>query len=403
MKTIILWIGAVVIGCRLATQASAITTNDLQEFTEANNRFTFKLLRDTSETRPGQNVFISPFSAGTVLQMAADGARGVTEAQIRQILGLTNLTAQTADEARKEISRALAENTNITLLTANAMWCQKNTPIEENFAKRIREYFDARVESLDFADEKSVDAINLWVNQKTLGKLPQLLSGPLDKNLRVLLMNGIYFKGKWEVPFQARDTTNRSFHLLSGTNKEVPTMEHHGMYRYTSGTNYQAIALAYEGGSMSMYVFLPCPGSRPDWLLSAIGSERWNSVKQDFMTTEGTLALPKFKLDTETEFTPLLEKSGMTLAFRDADFSKISHEPLFISSVWQKSMLEVNEEGSEALSWTQMEMLRQGWDENKPRPFEMRVDRPFLILIADKTTGLILFVGMIYEPKALGW
>ena len=151
-----------------------------------------------------------------------------------------------------------------------------------------------------------------------------------------------------------------------------------------------------------MYVFLPDPGSSPEKLLDIMNGDKWERItRPGFEDREGTVVLPKFKLEYGVELEQPLKTMGMNVAFDpfgSADFSGISSRPLYVSAVRQRTFVEVNEEGTEAAAVTGMSVPMSGLNENPPPPFKMIVDRPFLFLIADEQTGTILFMGIIFEP-----
>ena len=147
-----------------------------------------------------------------------------------------------------------------------------------------------------------------------------------------------------------------------------------------------------------MYVFLPDAGSSPEKLLGIMSGDTWQRVTEPgFSEREGTVVLPRFKLEYGVELKQPLRAMGMKAAFGKADFSGISDHPLFISAVRQRTFVEVNEEGTEAAAVTEV-LIATGIDMNPPKPFEMIVDRPFLFLIEDKQTGTILFMGVVFDP-----
>jgi Serine protease inhibitor len=175
-------------------------------------------------------------------------------------------------------------------------------------------------------------------------------------------------------------------------------MEQARRFTYRRGTGYQAVRLPYQGWNLAMYVFLPDVGSSPEKLLGIMSGDTWQRVTEPgFSEREGTVVLPRFKLEYGVELKQPLKALGMKAAFGKTDFSGISDHPLFISAVRQRTFVEVNEEGTEAAAATVIGMSH-GIEMNPPKPFEMIVDRPFLFLIEDKQTGTILFMGVVFDP-----
>ncbi len=379
---------------------------DKRQLVSANTGFAFKLLKQLAKDQPGANIFISPFGVSAVLQMAGNGAGGQTKTEMQQVLGATGLPQNILNEANRDINRSLAStDTNNILTIANALWYQAGIPAKPDFISCNQQFFGATVAPLDFTNDHSVDVINTWAGEKTRGKITHIADGLTSPPPKLFLANAVYFKGKWEDPFDKGGTKDRPFHLEGGNQKQVPMMEKTRRFAYRRGTGYQAVRLPYEGWDLAMYVFLPDPGSCPEKLLGIMDGDKWEQItKPGFEDREGTVVLPKFKLEYGVELEQSLKSMGMKTAFDDrpgrADFSGISSRPLYISEVRQRTFVEINEEGTEAAAVTGMLNPVSGLEIDPLPPFQMIVDRPFLFLIADEQTGTILFVGIIREPKS---
>jgi len=377
---------------------------DEQKLAAANNGFAFKLLKQLAKDQPAANIFISPYSASTVLQMVGNGAAGRTKAEMQQVLGTANLPTAIVNEANKDIALSLnSGNTNVILTTANAIWYRQGAPVKPEFIARNQQFFGVTVEALNFADPHSVDIINAWANEKTHGKISRIADGMIDPiYTRLFLVNAVYFKGKWSDPFDANDTKERPFHLRGGSQKVIPMMTRTKTFTYRRGTGYQAVRLPYEGENLAMYVFLPDTNSSPEKLLSLMSGDVWQRItKPGFSENEGTVVLPKFKLEYSVELNQPLQAMGMKTAFdpTNADFSGIAPQ-LYISAACQKTFVEVKEEGTEAAAVTGIGVpMAVGIEIPPPNPFQMIVDRPFLFLIEDNQTGTILFMGVMFDPE----
>lgn len=377
---------------------------DAQKLAAADCTFSFRLLKELNKEQPAKNIFVSPYSASTVLQMVCNGADGRTKTEMAEVLGTAGLQQNAVNAATLEIQKSLdAAGTNIILNTANALWCRKNVSIKPAFISDNQQFFRATVESLDFNNPKTIAKINGWVTKKTHGKITSILQGPIDPATQLFLANAIYFKGKWQEPFDKKATTNRLFHLRGGTQKEVPMMEQSRHFQYRRGSGYQAVRLEYEDSRLSMYIFLPDENSSPEKLLSIMNGDNWRrTTKPGFSDHDGTLRLPKFRIEYGVELIQPLNALGMKQAFdfHAADLSGIADHGLFISDACQKAFVEVNEEGTEAAATTLVMLPNSMLEMNPPPPFQMFVDRPFLFLIEDQNSGTILFMGVIFDPGA---
>ena len=399
LKNSFVAIGALIISLLQARTAPV----DEQLLSAADNTFAFRLLQQIAKDQPGADIFISPYSAATILQMVGNGAAGQTEIEMRQVLGTTGLSSTAIGAANQVITTRLRHfDANVMLTTANAVWYQRSFSVRPEFISDSKRFFDATIAPLNFADPHSVEVINDWAGDQTHGKITRLADGMIDPvNTRLFLANAVYFKGKWADPFEPKQTKDRTFHLVDGSAKNVPMMTKTKTFTYRRGTGYQAVRLPYENENLAMYVFLPDTNSSPEKLLGLMNGDTWKRItKPGFSEKEGTLVLPRFKLEYEVELNQPLEELGMKSAFDPlhADFSGIGPQ-LFISAARQKTFVEVKEEGTEAAAVTGLAVSANA-KLTPLDPFRMIVDRPFLFLIDDKRTGVILFMGVVFDPHA---
>jgi len=383
----------------VASGVIAAPEAERQKVAVANVGFGFKLLREVVKGEQGRNVFISPYGASSVLQMACTGAAGQTKVEMERVLGTAGLATDVVNGANRDFDRMLnGKGTNIILSVANAIWCQKGAQVKPAFATSCQQCFAAKVDELDFSDPRSLDIINTWASEKTHGKISSIADGMINSLTELFLADAVYFKGRWDEPFDAKSTRSRAFHLRGGNQKQVPMMEQTRKFDYRRGSGYEAVRLEYQGWSLGMYVFLPDAGSSPEKLVSIMTGDTWQRVTEPgFSRREGTVVLPKFKMEYGVELKGPLMGLGMRTAFGKADFTGISDHGLFVSAVRQRTFIEVNEEGTEAVAVTGM-TIASGIDMNPPKPFRMVVDRPFLFLIEDKESKAILFMGVVFDP-----
>ena len=395
---------AIVMMAFLTVRVWAAPHDDEHKLASANTGFAFKLLKQLTKDQPAKNIFISPFGVSTVLQMAGNGAGGQTKTEMQQVLGTTSLSQTIVNTASRDINQSLnSSDTNNILTIANAIWYQQGIPAKPDFIACNQQFFGATVDPLDFTNAHSADVINAWASDKTRGKITHIADGMMSPPPDLYLANAVYFKAKWQDPFDHSSTKDRAFQLRNGSQKQVPMMEKSRKFNYRRGSGYQAVRLPYEGWNLAMYVFLPDPSSSPEKLVGIMTGEKWERVtRPGFEDRDGTVVLPKFKLEYGVELEKPLKAMGMTVAFNPfgaADFSGISSRPLYISAVRQRTFVEVGEEGTEAVAVTGMTVpMSSGPEPIPPPPFKMIVDRPFLFLIADEQTGTVMFMGVIFEP-----
>jgi serpin B len=384
--------------CFLGYESKAAVFTSRQELAAANADFAFNMLQQLAAAQPGTNIFFSPYSISTVLQMVSTGAEGTTRTQMQQMLGTIDMKQDALNEANRDIASIIdSRNTNFVLTTANALWYRSGLRVEPGFIQGDEQFFGAKVEGLDFNSDASVGIINAWASNETHGKIDQIVQGPIDPSVEMFLANAVYFLGNWESPFDTNNTTGQAFYLGGGTQTTVPMMNQLAPFKCSQASGFQAVQLPYKGGDLAMYVFLPDAGSSVQELLGMMNGAWWQqAIQQDFSEQFAQVALPKFELRTSLNLIPQLEALGMTDAFTPfADFARISKVPLDISAVQHQAVVDVNETGTEAAAVTTVTIVSTA----RPTPsFQINVNRPFLFFIQDQQAGTILFMGVVYNP-----
>ncbi|HEY1661808.1 MAG TPA: serpin family protein [Verrucomicrobiae bacterium] len=367
---------------------------------DADNGFAFGLLKQIANADTGKNTFISPFSVATALEMVANGAAGQTRAEMQNALNTAGIAATELNDDCKALNQSLAAQTNAILDLANGIWYQNDLKLKPQFISDNQTYFDAELAAVDFSNPSSAQMINDWASKKTFGKIQGVVSYPMPPDTRMVLANAIYFKGKWEDPFEKNLTTPQDFHLPGGSVEQVPMMEKQAYYPYQEGNGFQAVEVSYQGDRLQMILFLPATNSSPQQLLNQFNGDTWrNKILPGFEDRRGDLAFPKFTLNYDVTLNDSLEALGMKSAFSkdNANFSAMALEPLCISEVKQKSYVAVDEEGTEAAAVTTVVMESAAAME-PINTFNMTVDRPFFFVIADSQTQAILFMGIVNNP-----
>jgi len=385
--------------CALLGAVGCSAASADQPLAAADNAFGFKLIKQLAKDWPARNISISPYSAATVLHMVGNGAAGKTKTEMQQVLETAALSSAAVNAANKHIAQLLTSNSaNVILSTANAVWYRPDTGINPAFISANRQFYGATVEALNFADPHAADIINAWASDKTQGRIRRMADGMSDpEHTRLFLADAIYFKGKWAKQFDVKETKDRAFHLRGGE-KRIPMMLQSARLEYREKSGYQAVRLPYDGNNLAMYVFLPSGSSSPENIVATLSGSWQREIKSKFASQEGTIVLPRFKIEFSVELTQPLQSLGMRAAFNAsaADFSGIA-PGLFISAARQKTFIEVNEEGTEAAAVTGIGVSLTALRPHA-EPFQMIVDRPFLFLIEDQQTGTILIMGVVFDP-----
>jgi serine protease inhibitor len=257
------------------------------------------------------------------------------------------------------------------------------------------------VSSLDFNAPSALNTINGWVATKTRDKIPTIIDS-IDPDLVMILLNAIYFNGKWKSKFNEKGTHELPFTFGDGTTKGVAMMNQESTFEYTTNNLFSAVHLPYGKGQYRMTVMLPNTGKTTADVISKFSNDQWNDWMTGFQTREHVVVtMPRFKFSWKMTLNDLLCSMGMPTAFNSqkADFSGIADLDLYISFVIHKTYVDVNENGTEAAAVTAVGISVTSMPVNDPPKTYFTVDRPFLFTISEKTTGTILFIGEIKAPE----
>ncbi len=363
------------------------------------NTLAFRLFSQIGKRNKNQNIFISPLSITLALALLHNGADETTEQELAEILGIQNIRHDEADTAYADLQSELEQRSRqANLAIANSIWAQKGLLLKQNFIQRSKKFYSAEVFNLNFTDSDACLIINDWVKNKTNGKINEIVrAGDIDSHTILILIDAVYFKGNWRHQFNKANTKEAPFTLSDGKQKRIPMMTKSGVYEYFEGEDFQAIILPYENNSISMIIFLPKDRNSLSNFQQRLGIQKWQEWRSQFSRMQGYLVLPRFKLDYEDSLIDVFKALGMNLSFSShANYKRMCDDPVSISDIRHKAFMDVNEEGTEASAVTGMLMQRiVGGQEF----FRMVINRPFFSAIQDNQTGVILFMGAIWEPN----
>ena len=370
----------------------------------ATSRFAFRFYNQVLKQGATKNVFVSPSSVILALAMTYNGAAGETRQAMAQALEIEGLSLADVNRAFADLKSTLGTaDPKLQLKIANSLWARKGFSLNPDFIQRSKEYYAAEVTSLDFNNPTAPATINLWVRNNTGDRIDKVVDR-ISPDTILFLINAIYFKGQWRNEFEKGKTREDDFKLADGSQKKLPMMSQSGKYNYYKGKDFQAVSLPYGTGRMSMYVFLPDNRTTLDQFERDLTIENWETWMKGFRVAPGEVMLPRFKVEYEVDLNDVLKALGMGEAFdpNRANFSGIAQlsqaERIYISKVKQKTLAEVNEEGTVAAAVTAVEA--QVTSVQLPQEnFIMKVDRPFFLAIRDNLTGAVLFMGSIVDPR----
>ncbi|WOL08980.1 hypothetical protein Cni_G17733 [Canna indica] len=392
---------------------------DLRESIRRQTAFALRLAKHVgAAVSSDANLAFSPLSIHVVLALVAAGSKGRTLDQTLSFLGLgySGAVADLNALSSQVVALVLADGSasgGPRVSFANGIFVDSSLALKSSFNEVLTNTFKGEAKAVDFQTKAAevTNEINSWVKTSTAGLIKELLPpGSVDNNTRLVLGNALYFKGSWNEKFDASETKVSEFHLLNGTSVQVPFMTSRNKQFLSSYDTFKVLRLPYKQGEdkrlFSMYIFLP---NARDGLWSL--EERLNS-ESEFLTRHlpmqtvevGKFKLPKFKITFGFEASAVLKDLSLVLPFSgDADLSEMVDSPvgrnLSVSSIFHKSFIQVNEEGTEAAAASAAVVKLRSLQKS---PLDFEADHPFMFLIREDMTGVVLFTGHVLNPLLAG-
>ena len=369
------------------------------DWSDANNDFGLAMLR---EIAADQSTVFSPYSIERAMGMVLDGGCGATAAELRAALKLPDGNKHGAAGLLVEKKMLASQNDSQIIDIDNHLWVEQKYTLLDSYINRMKSDYSAEPTSLDFVNDadKSRNTINQYITEKTHDRIHDILpDGSINSLTRLVLTNAVYFKAPWEISFNPDMTRKADFVTSTGT-IQVDMMHHSKDHRVYLDDSLYAIDLDFQNSPFTFMVILPKVGEDGD-VAAALGrveteltAHGLREIREKMMTGPVSLDMPKFKLEGGSSIRAIFEKFGVHTAFGHADFSGMSGVPdLYLSDVFHKAFIEVDEKGAEAAAATAAVMMKR--TALPPRPIEIKVDHPFLFSIIERKTGTALFFGRI--------
>lgn len=366
---------------------------------QCDNEFAFDLLNEILQSEESENFMISPLSVSMALGMTYNGADGDTKTAFEQTLRLNGFTRTEINYIHSILLNHLVKvDPKVTMKIANSIWLNDLFSYQEAFADTNRYYYQAQMNSLDFSDPGSVDVINNWVDEKTNGKITEVLD-QIPAEAVMYLINALYFYGNWTYQFDENEGFQIKFNYKDGTAAMVDAMSMTSDLQLYENNAFKMIELPYGNKKYSMLLVVPEQAYEVEDVSNLLDNESLNEYTSNLQeVNEVLLEMPKFKYEYKTLLNEALINMGLDIAFSgNAEFPLMVNESidLAISRVIHKTYIDVNEKGTEAAAVTVVEMEYTSIGE----PDKITVDRPFLYIIREKTSNAIVFMGKVGDPE----
>ncbi|XP_074282493.1 serpin-ZX-like [Silene latifolia] len=386
--------------------------DDLRQLITDQTHVSLKIAHHVASTNSSPtNIVFSPLSLHVILGLIAAGSSGSTRDELLSVLG-----SHSIDDLNKLFSEIVplvfadgSTSGGPKLRFANGVWVDESLPFKPEFKRVVEDLHKASCSQVDFlhnADEVASE-VNSWAEKQTGGLIKDLLPpGSVDNMTRLIFTNALYFKGAWNQTFDPSETKENDFHLLDGTSVKVPYMTSDRYQFVRTFDGFKVLQLRYQNGKgkryFSMYFFLP---DEKDGLLAL--SERVASepgfLDKHLPFREAKLSnfkLPRFKISFGFGASKVLKGLGINLAFSGGGLTEMVDSPegknLGVPSIFHKSLIEVNEEGTEAAAVSVLRIKRLC--SRVVEKMDFVADHPFMYLIREDITGVVLFVGHVVNP-----
>ena len=367
------------------------------------NAFACDLYRQLRK-QTGASLVVSPFSLYSVLAMLKEGASGRTEGQMANVLHATSPTNEQRDSMRILADRLNAIHLipGYELALRNQVWCEESLPIPESITERLQDDHHAETNAVPFF-KRPADAatsINSWFTTATNGRLKEIITADQITHDKIdfAVTSAVLFSGRWENVFDKKQTIKAAFHV-NGKTFDVSMMRRMpetGEYAEIDGV--QVLKRPYRSGLLSTLFLLPqaSPGGLEN-LEASLSAEKLALCRAKLATSFVNVEIPRFEIGSDLRFEPALQALGMARAFTPtADFKKLGRPEWRLTFLRQKALVKLNEEGTQAAAATIGGGMFGG---PRNEPYMFRANRPFLLVIQDESTGLVLFVARVTEPE----
>jgi len=342
------------------------------------NNFGFKLYE---ELNASGNAMISPLSISMAMSMLAAGTASKDQGDLLNILCFNGNSADEVCSYFKDITASLLQvGKSTSIKIANSIWGNSNSNLvlNEDYIEKCRNYFSAIIKSIDFSEPESLTEVNKWISDNTGGKIENALP---NLSGTCILANAFYFKSMWGVDF--KKTGDRQMKVSLRTS-------------YYDSESFDMVEVPYSDSNYAIDILRPKGGITPQALIGRLNNGKWNDVINSFIIAETLITMPIFSFRYDTFVNNPIKELGFDVS--NADFSEIGEPSPSFDSILHKTYIDVNEKGTETSAVTVINLTSSsGKDDDTPEPqhktVDFNVDEPFLFILRERETGVIVALG----------
>ncbi|KAH8285108.1 hypothetical protein KR054_005284, partial [Drosophila jambulina] len=366
------------------------------------DRFSSKLFQKIATTSAGRDLVYSPVSVHALLCMIYGVSVGKTFRELKEA-GEFGEQIPAAMSFKELIDYKKGLGAAELTIATKVYYNRQLGDVNPGFPDFAQSYFSAGIEAVDMDQPKNTaDQINAWVSDSTHKKIQNLISqSELSSRTEALLVNAIYFKGRWENEFATMDTLPYAFHHSDGSSSSVAMMYNDDIYGLADIPELDAtvLELAYKGSGTSMLILLPKQTNglanlerqlvRPEFDLNHIAAR----VRRQTVTVR----IPKFRVEFEQDMSVPLQQLNVRQMFSDqSQIINMLNKKVRVEKVLQKAFIDVNEAGTEAAAASYAKFVPLSLPMKSP---EFTADHPFVFAI--RTASSVLFIGHVEHPTQM--
>ncbi|MGA2297519.1 MAG: serpin family protein [FCB group bacterium] len=373
-------------------------TPDEKHIVSSGNNFGLNLFQEVNREEGDKNIVLSPLSVSMALGMTVNGAAGSTRDSMLNTLEMLGISIDQVNSSYQSLINLLLNmDSKVQFELANSIWYRNTWVFEQSFFDVCNKYFNSQVTGLNFDDPSAKNTINNWVNTQTKGKIPDIIDA-IDPTSIMFLINTIYFKGNWTYKFDTTLTKDLPFYLLDGTSQTCKMMSQLAYLSYSRTQDFDVVDIPYGSKNFSMTIFLPSSNNNINDFINGMTQDNYNQWLLNFKTDSVNIFIPKYKVEYKIKLNDALINMGMGIAFGDyANFYNMTKVPgTYIGEVLHKTYVLVDEAGTEAAAVTSVDIRNESMAPGGH--ITIRLDRPFVFVIREKSSGTIVFIGKIVEP-----
>ena len=353
------------------------------------NDFAFSIFLDVARTREG-NLGFSPYSADNALSSVALGAQGVTQEEITNALNLTTQSEERIKETRLLFQEHLEEvSPSGEVLSSNALLLPKGSVLNSDYRDLSTSYFSTLIRVIPEMGEE----VNQWAQDTTNNNITQIVNnGPISALIESYLLSTFVFTLPWDHNSYQQKLQTQNF---SSPDEDIETefVLLKGELFYGASEEATIVTLDHDDDNFSAHIIIP--EDETDDFYHNFDYDLFYDLKTKRITETAVLHLPVINFQETLQLENPLRNRNINKVFNPSvadlykmvDFYEDDERNPYIGVFLQKTKVQIP---------TPTEENTFHIEDNTPT---IKADKPFLIILEEKATNSILFLGRVVNPE----